>query len=1070
MLGRNHEHEKGVSMSKTILEYLSDLPQLQTLSNEHLEALADRAVLETVSAGELFINEGDEATAVFVLIAGSAQVFKSDVIGQSTVLTRIEPISMVGDQAFLQRNLGSRTASVRATEESHLIKIDGDLFRELLNQNLEVNRSVSALGSLQAEFNRFHLSPLVRAMSDQNLLDQCERRFLDAGSLVFSEGDTDTDVYLVSEGAVSIYQQVKQAQSKVAKIKSGESFGELAATEGSARAGTAICEEPTQLLVIPKNLFSNLISSNTSLASQMGALKKVYALSDGLLSTQHVGSFDGHPAVTTTFHLASGGVAVGTHVPSLESYQLSLPTHDDGHRALVYQGQHCRVSLSLAADGSISKLQTEGQWSELPKVHGLALAGSPVEGWRLELFQQRGELFLDVGNSAVRESDVLCNCLQLSYRDVIASHTSTIEDGGAGSVCGGCWDRVCELKGESVWQLVDTEVIDRGDPEHRVLRFIPTFSDTEPYRPGQHITVQVLVGDQFVERSYTLTSNSGDPYYEIIVKREPKGQLSRRFFAPDADRHVIRVGAPKGPYFWQTETQNNVLALVAGIGVTPAIAMGRWLGQSKSNQHHLGVHLSVRNAEGLGFEPELRALEAIDHISLEVRESSKQGRIDKDAIASLTADKTWDAVFLCGPSTYVQTVRALLVDAGVSNDRIFDEDFAHAGAPVEQVEPASCPHQAGVQTSNLVILDANDDHTMLEQAHAFLTQAYVELDAADYFPARWKDVERAIQETGHYEHTTEELAYGAKLCWRNSSRCVGRQFWQGLNVRDYRHLTTPESMTKALFEHIEEATNSGNIQATMTVFASDSPNKTGPRVWNSQLLRYAGYDDHGLVLGDPANVELTDIAIANGWQPPRERSGFDLLPLMIKTPNDPLYVQEIPAHLVQEVPITHPDYRWFESLELKWYGLPAVSEMTMSLGGIHYGAIPFNGWYMETEIGSRNFTDRTRYDLTKTVASRLGLDTSNDRSLWRDRAQLELNRAVLHSFDRYGVTIMDHHEASDSFMQFTSIERQCARDVWAEWSWVVPPTGGSLTDVFHVEWKDKQLLPNFFYRDKPWAQ
>ena len=54
-------------------------------------------------------------------------------------------------------------------------------------------------------------------------------------------------------------------------------------------------------------------------------------------------------------------------------------------------------------------------------------------------------------------------------------------------------------------------------------------------------------------------------------------------------------------------------------------------------------------------------------------------------------------------------------------------------------------------------------------------------------------------------------------------------------------------------------------------------------------------------------------------------------------------------------------------------------------------------------------------------------------------------------------------------MQFTNIEKQCARDVWAEWSWVVL-TGGSLTDVFHVEWKDKQLLPNFFYRDKPWAQ
>jgi nitric-oxide synthase len=30
-------------------------------------------------------------------------------------------------------------------------------------------------------------------------------------------------------------------------------------------------------------------------------------------------------------------------------------------------------------------------------------------------------------------------------------------------------------------------------------------------------------------------------------------------------------------------------------------------------------------------------------------------------------------------------------------------------------------------------------------------------------------------------------------------------------------------------------------------------------------------------------------------------------------------------------------------------------------------------------------------------------------TLWRDRATVELNRAVLHSFDRAGVTITDHH-------------------------------------------------------------
>ena len=35
------------------------------------------------------------------------------------------------------------------------------------------------------------------------------------------------------------------------------------------------------------------------------------------------------------------------------------------------------------------------------------------------------------------------------------------------------------------------------------------------------------------------------------------------------------------------------------------------------------------------------------------------------------------------------------------------------------------------------------------------------------------------------------------------------------------------------------------------------------RVWNSQLIRFAGYDDG---LGDPASKELTGVAMAMGWE------------------------------------------------------------------------------------------------------------------------------------------------------------------------------------------------------------
>lgn len=74
---------------------------------------------------------------------------------------------------------------------------------------------------------------------------------------------------------------------------------------------------------------------------------------------------------------------------------------------------------------------------------------------------------------------------------------------------------------------------------------------------------------------------------------------------------------------------------------------------------------------------------------------------------------------------------------------------------------------------------------------------------------------------------------------------------------------------------------------------------------------------------------------------------------------------ELPRSLVIEVPIIHPDIEAFADLELKWYGVPIISDMKLEVGGIHYNAAPFNGWYMGTEIGARNLADEKRYDKLK---------------------------------------------------------------------------------------------------------
>lgn len=60
-------------------------------------------------------------------------------------------------------------------------------------------------------------------------------------------------------------------------------------------------------------------------------------------------------------------------------------------------------------------------------------------------------------------------------------------------------------------------------------------------------------------------------------------------------------------------------------------------------------------------------------------------------------------------------------------------------------------------------------------------------------------------------------------------------------------------------------------------------------------------------------------------------------------------------------------YEWFQELELKWYALPAVANMLLEAGGLEFPGCPFNGWYMGTEIGVRDFCDVQRYNILEVM-------------------------------------------------------------------------------------------------------
>ena len=90
-------------------------------------------------------------------------------------------------------------------------------------------------------------------------------------------------------------------------------------------------------------------------------------------------------------------------------------------------------------------------------------------------------------------------------------------------------------------------------------------------------------------------------------------------------------------------------------------------------------------------------------------------------------------------------------------------------------------------------------------------------------------------------------------------------------------------------------------------------------------------------MGDPVNLSFTALCVKLGWTPPSTKSDFDILPLILSDNiigHDRPQVFEIPPDAILEAPIHHPEHELFSSLNLRWYALPAISNMGIDIGGV----------------------------------------------------------------------------------------------------------------------------------------
>jgi nitric-oxide synthase len=217
----------------------------------------------------------------------------------------------------------------------------------------------------------------------------------------------------------------------------------------------------------------------------------------------------------------------------------------------------------------------------------------------------------------------------------------------------------------------------------------------------------------------------------------------------------------------------------------------------------------------------------------------------------------------------------------------------------------------------------------MAEAESFLRQMADETGGAQGLAQRLDRLRCGFARTGTWQPSSDELTFGARLAWRNSVRCVGRMFWPSLKVFDARAARTAGEMYLAILDHIDWATNGGDIRPAITIFTADGPKM---RILNGQLILYAGHvQSDGSILGDPKNIGLTRLAKKLGWK--GAGTPFDVLPLVLRIGEDAPQLFEIPPEKILSVKIRHPDCAAIAALGLQWFALPAVANMALDMGG-----------------------------------------------------------------------------------------------------------------------------------------
>jgi ferredoxin-NADP reductase len=242
--------------------------------------------------------------------------------------------------------------------------------------------------------------------------------------------------------------------------------------------------------------------------------------------------------------------------------------------------------------------------------------------------------------------------------------------------------------GRLAWQFGTLADIVQETPRVASLYFdLPGWSG---HLAGQHVDVRLTAEDGYVaERSYSIASPPEDQRVALTVERLDDGEVSPYLVGELRLGDKLELRGPIGGFFvWRVGENRPLFLIGGGSGVVPLMAMLRHRDRMKSRTQARLLY-SSRSQADIIYRAELDRLASagdgleVYHTLTREKPAGWNGftrRVDQAMMQEVAWPKEqMPAVYICGPTTFVEAAASLLVSMGYPPISIKTERFGATG-------------------------------------------------------------------------------------------------------------------------------------------------------------------------------------------------------------------------------------------------------------------------------------------------------------------------------------------------------------------------------------------------------